>query len=178
MAHSQSAGVSRVGPNGAMVIANFIDVMKAPDMIHELLDEGIVGMLDYRTGYSFDPKDVDSSNRMGRGVLRRAGEFSRVGGFVGTHTEDERLVIGRASPGNIRFEEFEGGDADGLVLKCFQLDAWADVDQDEFAGIHEMLKADGQSRSVFNPIHDEALAERLVAAVTDVHRRGGLKRRR
>lgn len=173
---SKSDSEGRVGQSsGALVITNLIGAAAPGDIIDDLLDEGIVGHLDWEVGASANPEDIDEENSSGKGSLRRYAEFSRAGGYVITHMKHgDRVLIGRASPSSIRFEEIKGGKYDGKILKCVDLDVWAEIDEDEFEGIHEVIEA--RPRNVFHQIQDEDHAQRIVAALTTLEREGKVNR--
>lgn len=173
MSRQSSAAVRRTVPKGARVMSNRVGPGVPDSIIDELLDEGIVGMLDYDIGHSADPDDIDSPS--GQGALKNVATFSRTGGYVVSHkVKYDRVVVGRASPSSFRFEELEGGDYDGKVLKCVDLDVHAEISEDGFEGVFEVVRK--RPRQVFNPIGDVDHRERVVAAVTVLEREGKLQR--
>jgi hypothetical protein len=154
----------------------------APDVpdtiIDELLDEGIVGMAHYSNGPSLDPGTLDSDNLVGRGSLSTLEAFSRAGGYALAHTAgSNRIVAGRARPGSLRIERIEMPDGDVRVLKCIQLNAYADLQAGEFQGLEEIASEQGLSRHTFTDLDQEDRAddiEQIVAAVTLLERNGRL----
>lgn len=162
---------------GALVIVNRIGKALPDAVVHELLDDGIVGHLDYGTDASTNPEDVKKENKIGRGSLRRFNQFSRRGGYIVSHMlEGDRIILGRALGGCVRNEEIEGGKYDGKVLNCIQLDEYAEIEAGEFEAIDQLLAS--RTRSVFNPPDDDELAMDVIAAFGSLDRNGRLERSR
>lgn len=173
MANEQAKAERKAEPQGAMVVKNLVKVEVPDSIVNELLDEGIVGLLDYGIEYSFNPDEISDDNPLGRGVLSNMPEFSRVGGYVLTRTpKSERIIVGRASPSCIRFEKIQNGT--DVVLKCVELDAYADVTDEGFDGLHDVIEE--RPRSVFNPIGNSDHRERVVSVVTQLERNGKIQR--
>jgi hypothetical protein len=165
----------RVVEDGAMVVSNRVSPDVSEKVIDGLLDEGIVGLVDYGIGPSLDPEALPKDNTTGRGSLNDLLEFSRVGGYLVAHKDGlDRIVSGRARPGSLRFERIEMSDGSEKVLKCVQLDAYAEVGEDELEGIHQISGMEGRSRHTFTDLDDEDEIEQVVAAVTMLEREGRL----
>lgn len=178
MSDQKVAGDRRVVEDGAIVVSNRVSPGVSDEVIDDLLDDGIVGMADYDIGPSLDPDDLSKKNKTGRGSLNDIMTFSRVGGYLLAHKDGlDRVVAGRARPGSLRFEKIEMGDGSTKVLKCIQLDAYADIEEGELEGIQEIANTQGRSRHTFTDLTDEEEVERVVAAVTMLERDGRLKYR-
>jgi hypothetical protein len=168
----------RVVGDGAMVISNRVSPDVDEEIIDGLLDEGIVGLVDYGIGASLDADLLDKSNGVGRGSLNDLREFSRVGGYLVAHKDDvDRVVVGRARPGSLRFEKIEMGDGSEKVLKCVQLDAYGEVGMGEFDAVRLVAAREGLSRHTFTELGDEDDFEEVVHAVTKLERAGRLEYR-
>lgn len=171
----------RVDMDGAIVVSNRVAPGVPDYIIDELLDEGLVGQAHYDNGPSLDPETLGPKNGVGRGSLSDLETFSRVGGYVLSHKNGlDRIVAGRARPGSLRFERIEMPGGDVRVLKCVQLDAYADIDPDEFSGIEQIANQSGLNRHTFTNFDeddDADLIERIVAVVTALERDGRLKYR-
>jgi hypothetical protein len=63
------------------------------------------------------------------------------------------------------------------VLKCVQLDAYAEIGAGELDGIHQISGEQGRSRFTFTDLEDEDEIEQVVAAVTMLEREGRLEYR-
>lgn len=165
----------RIVEDGAIVVSNRVSPGVSDEVIDDLLDEGIVGLADYNIGPSLDPDDLPKKNSTGRGSLNDIMAFSRVGGYLLAHKDGlDRIVAGRARPGSLRFEKIKMGDGSTKVLKCIQLDAYADIEKNELEGIHEIADTEGRSRHTFTDLNDEEEVEQVVAAVTMLEREGRL----
>jgi hypothetical protein len=165
----------RVVEDGAMVVSNRVSPDVSEEVIDDLLDEGVVGLVDYDIGPSLDPDELSKNNTTGRGSLNDLLEFSRVGGYLVAHKDGlDRIVSGRARPGSLRFERIEMSDGSEKVLKCVQLDAYAEIGEDELEGIHQISGMEGRSRHTFTDLDDEDEIEQVVAAVTMLEREGRL----
>lgn len=168
----------RVVGEGALVVSNRVSPDISEEAIDDLLDEGIVGLVDYDIGPSLDPDSLPKKNTTGRGSLKDLMEFSRVGGYLVAHKNGlDRIVAGRARPGSLRFEKIEMVDGSEKVLKCVQLDAYAELDEDELDGIRQISGQVGLSRHTFTDLDDEDEIEQVVAAVTMLEREGRLEYR-
>jgi len=175
---SQTSGRRRrTEIEGALVVSNRVDPDVPDEIIHELLDEGIVGLLDFKTGRSVDPNDLESTNYPGRGAFGNFAEVSRVGSYLISFTEDfGRVIVSRAGPSSIRFVPVENADPNGgtLWLKCIDTEIHADVDEDEWEGVFEVVR--DRHRNVFGKINDADHRERVVAALTTLEREGKIQR--
>lgn len=168
----------RVVEEGAIVVSNRVSPDVDEKVIDDLLDEGIVGAVDYDTGPSLDPEALPEDNTTGRGSLNDFMKFSRVGGYLVAHKNElDRIVAGRARPGSLRLENIEMADGSVKVLKCVQLDAYAELDEDEFDGIRQISGQAGLSRHTFTDLEDKDEIEQVVAAVTMLEREGRLRYR-
>lgn len=168
----------RVVGDGAMVVSNRVSPDIAEEVIDDLLDEGIVGLVDYNIGPSLDSDRLDKTNGPGRGSLNDLREFSRVGGYLLAHKDGlDRIVAGRARPGSLRLEKIEMADGSEKVLKCVQLDAYAEIAEDELEGVHGIAGKEGRSRHTFTDLDDNDEIEQVVAAVTMLEREGRLEYR-
>jgi hypothetical protein len=179
--NSETGSARRVENDGALVVSNRVSPGVPDEIIDELLDEGIVGQAHYSNGPSLDPNDLDPSNGTGRGSLKDLEVFSRVGGYVLAHKDGmDRIVAGRARPGSLRIERIQMSDGEIRFLKCIQLDAYADIDADEFVGIKQIANVQGRSHHTFTDFDEEKQSdeiEQIVAAVTLLERDGRLKYR-
>lgn len=136
MPSSDQSGARRTDLGGALVISNRVDPDVPDSIIDELLNEGIVGLADYDLGPSVDKNDLPKENTTGRGSLSDLEKFSRVGGYILAHTDgSNRIIAGRARSESLRIERVRDSTDDLTVLKCIQLDAYGDIDPDEFQGI-------------------------------------------
>lgn len=161
--------------DGAMVVSNRVSPDVPEEVIDDLLDEGVVGLVDYGIGPSLDPEALPKKNATGRGSLNDLLEFSRVGGYLVAHKDGlDRIVSGWARPGSLRFERIEMPDGSEKVLKCVQLDAYAEIAADELDEIHQIAGKEGLSRLTFTDLDDEDEIEEVVTAVTTLEREGRL----
>lgn len=178
---STGVGAERVDNEGAIVVSNRVSPGVPDEIINELLDEGIVGLAHYNIGPSLDPEALPKKNATGRGSLTDLEKFSRVGGYLLAHTNGlDRVVAGRARPGSLRIERIRMPDGEVRVLKCIQLDAYADVDPDAFEGIRQIADAPGRNRHTFTDLDEDKDAheiERVVSVVTLLERQGELEYR-
>jgi len=149
-----------------------------PDEItHELLDIGAVGQVDFDIGPTLDRDAISDHNDVREGTLVLVEQFSRTGGYVLVHLhEGTRVVVGRARPGCLRFERIQLPDGSERVLKCVQLDAFADIDPAVFDGI---VGADaiGKPQHVFVDLNEEAypqLIDGIVSALETLEDTGRL----
>jgi hypothetical protein len=165
----------RVVGEGAMVVSNRVSPDVDEEIIDGLLDEGVVGLVDYGIGPSLDSDLLDKSNGPGRGSLNALKKFSRVGGYLVAHKDGlERVAAGRARPGSLRFEKVEMADGTEKVLKCVQLDAYGEIGSDEFDEVRRIASREGLSRHTFADLDREEEIEEVVAAVTKLERDGRL----
>lgn len=175
MPEKNSASARRTEPEGALVVTNRVNPGAPEKVVDELLDEGIIGQLDYDTGKSLNADELSGSNPAGKGALNNMAEFSRVGGYVVAHTKGfDRVIVGRASPDSIRFEEIKTGTHAGPVLKCAKLEVKGEITEDQFSGVYQVIR--DRPQQVFSEINNPDHAERVVAAVTTLEQEGKLER--
>lgn len=175
MSEKQSKSVRRTDPEGALVVTNRINPGAPDHIVDELLNEGIIGLLDYDTGKSLNADELSGRNPAGKGALNNMVEFSRVGGYVAAHTKGfDQVIVGRASPDSIRFEEIDSGKYDGTVLKCAKLEVYDEIPEDRFNGVYQVIR--DRPQQVFSEINDSDHTERVVAAVTTLEQEGKIDR--
>lgn len=176
--NSQATGAARIADDGALVVSNRVSPGVPEAIIDSLLDDGIVGLVDYDIGPSLDKELLDGNNGVGRGTLTALQEFSRVGGYILAHKDGlDRIIAGRARPGSLRFEKVQLNDGSTKVLKCVQLDAYGEVKKGEFEGLDQLANTEGLIRHTFLPLDKDSRAdviEQIVSAVTVLERSGRL----
>lgn len=168
---------------GALVVSNRVSPSNVDDQIvHELLDEGIVGLAYYTGAPTLDTGTLSPNNTSGRGSYSAMEKFSRTGGYVVSHMDKlERVLIGRARPGSLRFERITESDGSEFVLKCVELDAWGEINRGEFKTVDDLADEEGLNRFTFNDLTNrdsrEDQIEQVVSAVTVLERDGRLNYR-
>lgn len=180
MSDSSTVGgdVARLDRDGAMVVSNRCEPSIPESVRDELLDLGIVGIADFSTGASLNPEDVDAN--VEKGQVSAIEKFSRVGGYILSHTNGpDRVIVGRAQPGRLQIERVQHADGSTTVVKCIRLDAYGELKDGEFTGIHELADISGRNRMTFTALGEEYQdqKEQIVSAVTTLEREGRLSYR-
>lgn len=171
----KSVAASRLDRDGALVVSNRCEPSIPKSVRDELLDHGIVGVADFGTGASLKQEDVDANVQ--KGQLGSIEKFSRVGGYILSHTNGlDRVIVGRAQPGRLQIERAQHEDGSTTVLKCIRLDGYAELRDGEFEGIHELADMSGRNRMTFTALSDDDQdqKEQIVSAVTTLEREGRL----
>lgn len=177
----QEQSARRIDDTGALVVSNRVEPGIPENILNDFLDEGIVGLTVYDNTPSLDPDNLDTDNRTGRGSVSDLEKFSRVGGYILAHRhEGKRIIVGRARPGCLRIDRVKHSDGGETVLKSVQLAAYADIEPNEFTGIHDIATESGLTRHTFTGLDEDKRAdhiEQIVAAVTTLEREGRLNYR-
>lgn len=180
MARSTEAEIERVSADGAAVIKNRLapnggDESGGPvypeNAIKDLVSDGLFGLIDYDTGRSANPEDIDSSNTIGRGSLNNYASFTRTGGYILAHDKYGNIYLGHATPGCGQFVEMKIN-GEPTQLKCATVDAYAQIDENKWAGIAEIV--DDGHRGTFVTAQKQNERERIVSAFTALERNGDL----
>lgn len=126
------------------------------DRLVDLLDEGIIGHLDFGTMASLDPEMVD--NPAATGALKNAQEASRRGAYVVSFTEDwGRVQFSYVSPGSLRFDPYDNNGED-VILKNFEADRTGVVTKSNFSSYDELMEdvLKDKQRLVWNKFNDDS----------------------
>lgn len=126
------------------------------DHLVDLLDEGIIGHLDFGTMALLDPEMV--GNPVATGALKNDQEASRRGAYVVSFTEDwDRVQFSYVSPGSLRFDSYDNNGED-VILKNFEADRTGVVTKSNFFSYDELTRdvLKDEQRLVWNKFNDDS----------------------
>lgn len=144
------------------------------DDLNELMDNGIIGHLDYSTMEALDADLVEGS---GKGALNNSLEASRRGAYVVSFTDGfERIQLSYVSPASLRFDPFEKN-GEQFVLKNFQADLTGVVNESNLPSFDELRSEvlSGRQRLPFHNIDDEGDVETFRRIFMEAHSLGLLE---